>query len=320
MAVNVMRFAQGGGDPAWGVVDGVTVRPVVGSWATTGDFMTGAADAVRDGRADLGPAIDVDGVDVLCPITTDQQFICQAVNYRGHMADSGLSPETSPFNIFFRKASSCLAPADTDIVSPAHVEFLDYEVEIGLVLSQRVDGPTTVTADGLGEHVGALVLVNDVSARDVQIPEQQFYKGKSYRTFGPVGPWLTLVDQAELDRFTELHLRLSVNGDVRQDDHATDMVHAPAPTLTELSQVQDWAPGDLLATGTPGGTALKAPAKPIALLAQIVSPKKRAGLMRRAAAGNDKRLRPGDQVVATVATDDGRIDLGEQRNTVVAGA
>ncbi len=229
-----------------------------------------------------------------------------------------MSPESSPFNIFFRKASSCLAPADSDIVSPAHVEFLDYEVEIGLVLSQPVDGPLAVSPSGVGEHVGALVLLDDVSARDVQLPEMQFYKGKSYRTFGPTGPWLTLVDQADLDQFFELHLRLWVNGQVRQDAFASDMVHAPAATLTELSELQDWAPGDLVATGTPGGTALKSPPKPLALLAQMVSPRRRADLMRRAAPRNHKRLTPGDEIVASAATDDGGIDLGQQRCTVVA--
>ena len=103
MAVNVMRYAHEG-TVGWGVVDGDTVRPVAGDHPTTGDFMTGPASAVRAGEAELGDPVDVDRVTVLCPITTNQQFICQAVNYRSHMSDSGLSPESSPFNIFFRKA------------------------------------------------------------------------------------------------------------------------------------------------------------------------------------------------------------------------
>lgn len=229
------------------------------------------------------------------------------------MKESGFDPKTNPFNIFFRKASSCLAPADTDIVSPSHVEFLDYEVEIGLVLSCDVDGPVAVDEGNLADYVGGLVLVNDVSARDVQIPEMQFYKGKSYRTFGPTGPFLTLVSAEELARFDELRLRLDVNGETRQNSLASDMVHKPSPTLTELSGLQDWEAGDMLATGTPGGCALQAPAKPLAMLAQVVSPVRRQALLRRVGAGNSRTLEPGDEIQTSVRTDDGAIDLGVQR-------
>jgi 2-keto-4-pentenoate hydratase/2-oxohepta-3-ene-1,7-dioic acid hydratase in catechol pathway len=203
--------------------------------------------------------------------------------------------------------------------APSHVEFLDYEVEIGLVFSRDVDGPVELGDDDLAEYVGGLVLLNDVSARDVQIPETQSHKGKSYRTFGPTGPYLTLVSADELRRFDELHLRLSVNGETRQDSLASDMVHRPPATLSELSGVQDWETGDLLATGTPGGCVLKAPAKPLALPAQVVSPARRQALLRRVAARNPRRLRPGDVVETSIRTDDGAIDLGVQGNKVVAG-
>ena len=319
MAVNVIRFASGD-RTGWGVVDaedGTRARPVVGEHRTTGDFIAHAATAVRQGTAALEDPVPIDELDLLCPITENQQFICQAINYRSHMKESGLDPESSPFNIFFRKASSCLAPADTDIVKPQHVEFLDYELEIGLVLSKDVVGPVGVDAGDLASHVAALVMVNDVSARDVQLPELQFYKGKSYRTFGPAGPYLTLVDEDDLARFAELRLRLAVNGEVRQDAFASDMIHTPAPTLTELSGVQNWSPGDIVATGTPGGCALQAPPKPLAMVAQMVSAKRRADLIRRAAARNDQRLQPGDRIEATVASADGRVDLGTQACSVV---
>ncbi len=89
--------------------------------------------------------------------------------------------------------------------------------------------PEAVTLSNLHEFVAALVLVNDVSARDVQLPEMQFYKGKSYRTFGPTGPYLTLVDAGELARFDDLVLRLWVNDELRQSSPARDMVHKPVP-------------------------------------------------------------------------------------------
>ena len=317
MAIQVTRY-QADGRPVWGVVRDERVAPIEGDYATTREFMLEAARRVRSGSAALGPEVALSEVEALCPITTDRQFLCQAINYHSHLRESGFDPATNPFNIFFRKASSCLASATADVVVPSHVEFLDYEVEIGLVFSRDVDGPEEVTEANLADYVGGLVVLNDVSARDVQLPEGQFYKGKSYRTFGPVGPYLVLVDAAELRRFAELRLELSVNGEVRQNSLASDMVHRPPATLTEFSALQDWQAGDLLATGTPGGCALQAPAKPLALLAQAVSPLRRQQLVRRVAARNPRCLRAGDEIEASVRTDDGAIDLGVLRNRVVA--
>ncbi|MFW2388318.1 MAG: fumarylacetoacetate hydrolase family protein [Polyangiales bacterium] len=316
MATNVIRYRHGG-ETRWGVAEGAAVKPIDGEFASTRDFMLRGVERVRSGDGVGNGGTALTDVEILCPITQDRQFLCQAINYRAHMLESGLDPDASPFNIFFRKASSCLAPAGTDIVKPAHVELLDYEVEIGLVFSKDVSKPTEVRAGNLHEHVGALVLVNDISARDVQLPEMQFYKGKSYRTFGPAGPYLTLVTQEDLARFDSLRLQLSVNGETRQNSLASDMVHKPAATLTELSSFQNWEAGDILATGTPGGCALKAPPKPIMMLAQIMSPKRRQKLIRRAAQKNSRRLQTGDIVEASIRTDDEAIDLGVQRSRVV---
>lgn len=319
MALNIARF-RNDQRSGWGVVRGDTLVPIAGDFSTTAEFVTQAADALMRDAAELETPLALADVDVLCPITTNQQFLCQAINYRSHMTESGINPATSPFNIFFRKASSCLSPADTDITVPRHVAYCDYEVEIGLVLRQPVTEPTLVTPESLAEHVAGLVVVNDISARDVQLSEGQFYKAKSYRTFGPVGPWLTLVDAEDLARFDELRLRLSVNGEIRQDGLAEEMIHKPATSLTELSEVQDWGPGDLLATGTPGGCALQAPPKPIAAIAQLLSPKRRHALVQKSAARNPHRLVPGDLVTAHAGSEDGTIDLGEQRNHVVGSA
>lgn len=317
MAINVVRY-RSDDRVRWGVVQDERVAPIEGDYPTTRAFMLEAASRVRDGSVSLGPARPLSETSPLCPITTDRQFLCQAINYHAHMRESGFDPATNPFNIFFRKASSCLTSATDDIVLPSHVEFLDYEVEIGLVFSRDVDRPVEVTEANLADYVGGLVVLNDVSARDVQLPETQFYKGKSYRTFGPVGPYLALVSADELRRFDDLRLRLSVNGEVRQDSLASDMVHRPPATLTELSSLQNWQAGDLLATGTPGGCALQAPARPLALLAQLVSPIRRQALVRRVAARNPRRLQPGDEIQASVGTDDGALDLGQLHNRVVA--
>ena len=91
--------------------------------------------------------------------------------------------------------------------------------------------------------MAALVVANDVSARQIQLTKTQFYEAKSYPTFTPAGPWLTLVDAADLARLSSLRLTLSVNGEVRQDGFAADMIVRPAQALSLLSRFQPLGPG-----------------------------------------------------------------------------
>jgi 2-keto-4-pentenoate hydratase/2-oxohepta-3-ene-1,7-dioic acid hydratase in catechol pathway len=128
------------------------------------------------------PSLDESAVELLSPITRNQQLICQGANYRSHMLESGLDPNEKALNMIFRKASSSIVPATSDVVRPAHVRLLDYEIELGVVLGADVTGAKTFMAADLHEVIAVIVIVNDYSARDVQIPEMLFYKGKSYRT------------------------------------------------------------------------------------------------------------------------------------------
>jgi 2-keto-4-pentenoate hydratase/2-oxohepta-3-ene-1,7-dioic acid hydratase in catechol pathway len=158
-----------------------------------------------------------------------------------------------------------------------------------------------------------------VSARDVQLPKTQFYESKSYPTFTPVGPSLVLLDDDELRRFGDLRLRLWVNGDLRQDSAvAGDMIYSPMAALQALSRFQRLDAGDLLLTGTPAGTALSAPPKPLGMIAALLPPALRWKLFFQRQAKNPKYLKHGDVVELAIGTDDSAIDLGRQR-TVVRG-
>ena len=319
MAINVIRFDDGG-TPRWGVVIGARVQPLELDARSTAELMSNGLELARAAAAEPAPDRDLAGLQLLCPVTPDRQLIAQGLNYSSHLREIGIPSGKLPFNTFFRKASSCLAPADTDVVRPPHVRLLDYEVEIGLVMRRAISGPVRVTDSNLADYVGALVLHNDVSARDVQLPQTQFYKGKSYRTFGPTGPWLTLVDAADLARLGEIGVRLEVNGQLRQQALAAELSYKPAETLTELSEIQDLAPGDLVVTGTPGGTAVKAPTKAKMFIARLLPEHKRWELFINNALKDPDYLRDGDRIVASARTADGSIDLGEQHNTVVPGA
>jgi 2-keto-4-pentenoate hydratase/2-oxohepta-3-ene-1,7-dioic acid hydratase in catechol pathway len=268
-----------------------------------------AAAAPRD-------AVPADSVDLLSPVTAPARVVAQAVNYRSHATDSGFDPNAVP-PAFFRKASHSITGPAGDIIRPDGVGFLDYEVELGLVIGADLPVGTTVTDADLARYVAALVVANDVSARQIQLVKTQFYESKSYPTFTPVGPWLTLVDASDLARLNSLRLALSVNGQVRQDNTAADMIVHPARSLTLLSGFQPMAPGDLLLTGTPGGTALKAPGKIAGTLAGLLPPATRWKLFFGRQAANPRYLGDGDVITATIASPDGRLDLGTQRNTVI---
>jgi 2-keto-4-pentenoate hydratase/2-oxohepta-3-ene-1,7-dioic acid hydratase in catechol pathway len=318
MAINVVRYNDEG-TPRWGVIHGDGVQTLAVDAASTKTLMRDGLEAAYAAAAN--PVADrlLSELELLCPITSDRQLIAQGLNYSSHLREIGIPSGRLPYNTLFRKASSCLAPADTDVIRPPHVRLLDYEVEIGLVMKRSISGPEQVTAQNLAEYVGALVLHNDVSARDVQLPQVQFYKGKSYRTFGPTGPWLTLVDADDLSRLESIELRLEVNGKTRQHATAADLSYKPAETLTELSEIQDVGPGDLIVTGTPGGTAVKAPGALKMFIARLLPDQKRWAMFIEGALKDPDYLQDGDQMVAWAKSADGKLDLGTQHNTIVRG-
>lgn len=314
MPVSVIRFEHEH-RVCWGVVRAGRITPIAGEFGSTGAFVR--YHDVRSLASLEGPTLAEGSVRLLSPVTRDQQFVCLGANYRKHMVESGLDPDAKTYNMVFTKAPSSIVPADSAVVRPRRVRLLDYEVELGLVLKRDVTGPVQVSDANLAEYVAGIVIVNDYSARDVQIPETQFYKGKSFRTFGPVGPYLCLLEPGELHLLRELTLRLTVNGEVRQEDSTRNMVHGPAETLTELSGVHDLFAGDLLATGTPAGCALAVPSPTKQKLAALLPERAKWEAFFAIQSKRTQYLKPGDLVEARITSPSGRLELGVQRNRVV---
>ncbi|WP_439381464.1 fumarylacetoacetate hydrolase family protein [Amycolatopsis lexingtonensis] len=305
MSLTVLRTAD-----AWYLATPAGAAKIPTTATTTAELL-----ADRAAIAAAGPATDrVEDLDLVAPVTAPCRVVAQMTNFTSHVTDAGMDPKTVPLT-FFRKASGSLSGPFDDVVKPAHVRLLDYEVEIGLVIGREIPVGSDVTA--LEECVAGLVVTNDVSARDIQLPQTQFYEAKSYPTFTPAGPALVLLEADELKRFADLRLRLSVNGSVRQDSVVgDDMIYRPLEALRALTRFQRLDPGDLVLTGTPAGTALSAPPKAVEKIAALLPPALKWKLFFKGQARNPKYLADGDVVEATVATDDGALDLGTQRTVV----
>jgi len=317
MAINIVRFEQQN-QARWGVLHGQQIAPIPGDYATTGELIQGVT--ISELQALPVAELNLADVSLLSPVTRNQQFVCQGANYRQHMIESGMNPDAKNYNMIFTKAQSCICAADSEVIKPSSVRFLDYEIELGLVMRREITGKVAVSEQNLHQFIAALVIVNDYSARDIQIPQMQFYKGKSFRTFGPVGPWLCLLEAQDMPYLKKLQLKLTVNGQIRQNDSTANLVHGPVATLNELAGVQDLAPGDLIATGTPAGCALSIPSPAKMRIAALLPEAKKWALFLKAQAARTQYLQVGDRVAASIRSEDGKIDLGVQHNRIVAEA
>ena len=309
MTVSILRTAD-----AWWVQTPTGAARITTAAATTRQLL---ADRTAIEAAERSTdTVPVDSLHLLSPVTAPCRVVAQMTNYASHVEDAGRDPKTTPL-AFFRKASGSISGPFDDIVKPDHVRLLDYEVEIGLIIGREIPVGATITHANLADYVCGLVVTNDVSARDVQLTKTQFYEAKSYPTFTPVGPALVLLDADELKRFGELRLRLRVNGEIRQDMLVEgDIIYPPVQALQALSHFQRLDAGDLVLTGTPVGTAISAPAKPVEVIGSLLPDRLKWKAFFSMQAKNPKYLRHGDVVEAAVATDDGAIDLGVQRTVV----
>jgi acylpyruvate hydrolase len=195
----------------------------------------GAVHSLADVR--LGP-----------PIPDPEKIICIGLNYHDHAEEVGAKPPDAP--IFFAKyANSLVGPTDT-IIPPRDTQKVDYEAELAVVIGKP--GRYIDAADALNHVAGAMVL-NDVSARDLQLANQLWTGGKAIDTFAPCGPWLTLAQDA--GDLMNLPVTTRLNGETLQDGNTRNMIFGVAEVIAFLSRIMTLVPGDIIATGTPAGVA-----------------------------------------------------------------
>ena len=183
-------------------------------------------------------------------VNKSQKFIAIGLNYADHAAESGMAIPAEP--VVFTKQLNCICGPDDDVTLPPKSRKGDWEVELGVIIGTKAKN--IKKADAL-KHVAGYCTINDVSEREFQIERVgQWTKGKSYDTFGPIGPWLVTTD--EVTDPQNLTMWLELNGKRVQSGNTSTMVYGVAHIVAYLSEFFTLMPGDIITTGTPPGVGM----------------------------------------------------------------
>jgi 2-keto-4-pentenoate hydratase/2-oxohepta-3-ene-1,7-dioic acid hydratase in catechol pathway len=207
-----------------------------------------ALDEVRGVVNGGGHRVALDHTSLAAPVSRPSKFLAIGLNYADHVAETGV--ETPEFPTVFAKMPSCVTGPYDDVVQPSVSDQLDYEGELGLVIGTRCRHVPRARAH---EVIAGYVVINDYSVRDFQLRTSQWVLGKSFDTHGVIGPWL--VTAADLDPHG-LSIRTLVNGEVRQSSSTSNLIFDCFTQVELLSSVCTLEPGDVVATGTPGGVGM----------------------------------------------------------------
>lgn len=211
-------------------------------------------DAAAAGEIMTGyPVYDVGDVALAAPVPAPGKFVCIGLNYRDHAEEAGLSVGDVP--TFFAKFNNAVTATGLPIVVPLASHRIDWEGELAFVMGQAAQN---VPVQDALRFVAGYTIVNDVTARDYQFKTSQWSMGKTFDTFGPMGP--CIVDAADIPDPQVLSLSTTVNGERKQSASTSNMIFSVAQILSFLSTVMTLEPGDVIATGTPAGIgALQTP-------------------------------------------------------------
>jgi len=208
---------------------------------------------LRDGGLDLARAAAVNGRsrtfspdELLRPVLEPKAIVCVGLNYRDHILEMGREIPEHP--TLFAKLPAALTDPVANIAIPSSSEEVDYEGELVVVVGRRVRDATPAVAE---TAIAGYTLMNDVSMRDFQYRTLQWFAGKNFERSTPVGPCVVTAD--EVGDLARRELRVAVNGELRQHARFGELVFDPAALVADVSQILTLEPGDLIATGTPGG-------------------------------------------------------------------
>ena len=220
------------------------------------DFLfEGWYDEVKDKISDTSFKDQLEKFRLLAPIPDPPKIICLTFNYPAHAKEQNLVSPKEP--VIFIKPRTTLCGTDSDIMCPNFIKQLDYEIELAVIIGKTCKN---VDESRSKDYIFGYMVFNDVSARDIQMRDKQFTRGKSFDTFAPCGPWITSAD--EVTNPQDLQLVTRINGQNRQDSSTKNMFIKIPSIISKLSNVMTLEKGDIIVTGTPDGVALNNPSTP----------------------------------------------------------
>lgn len=188
-------------------------------------------------------------VKLRAPVARPGKIVCVGLNYADHAREQGIEPPSSP--VFFLKSCNTVSGPGDPVVIPPNSEQVDYEAEFAVVLGKR---GRRIPEDEAYSHVAGYMILHDVTARDMQHKDGQWFRGKSCDTFAPTGPWISTVDEVADPH--NLTISCAVNGVTLQDSNTSNLIFKVPTLISYLSQSMTWEPGDILSTGTPPGVGV----------------------------------------------------------------
>lgn len=243
-----------GAAPEPGVLQKDTIYPLTPfGYADVESFIADGAPALQSAQALISDSgigtVPLSSVQLLSPLLRPPRIFCVGLNYQDHANESKMVVQAVP-TIFMKLASAITGPG-SDIVLPANSTQPDYEAELAVVIGQSA---RKVTRDNWRECVFGYTILNDVSARDVQLATSQWTLGKSFPTFCPIGPWVVTAD--ELADPHSLDVTLTIGGETLQQANTRDLIFDIPAVLGYISAIVPLEPGDIVSTGTPQGVGL----------------------------------------------------------------
>ena len=195
---------------------------------------------------------DVSKYKLLPPIPNPNKIICLAFNYVDHAREQGLQAPEDPAIVI--KPRTTLNSTNSYITCPDFVTQLDYEIELALIIGKNCKN---ISVENATNAIFGYMILNDVSARDIQFKDKQFTRGKSFDSFAPCGPWITTSD--EIENPQDLKMVTKINGEIRQNSSSSNMFIKIPEIVSKLSKVMTLEKGDIISTGTPAGVMLNKP-------------------------------------------------------------
>jgi len=243
-----------GAAPEPGVLQKDTIYPLAPfGYADVESFIAAGAAALQSAQALISSSgigtVPLSSVQLLSPLLRPPRIFCVGLNYQDHANESKMVVQAVP-TIFMKLASAITGPG-SDVVLPANSTQPDYEAELAVVIGQSA---RNVTRDNWHECVFGYTILNDVSARDVQLATSQWTLGKSFPTFCPIGPWVVTAD--ELTDPHSLDVTLTIGGETLQQANTRDLIFDIPAVLGYISAIVPLEPGDIVSTGTPQGVGL----------------------------------------------------------------